>query len=87
MNCKHRGVAATVTVGMPVAAKPLAAVKQPMTERDSLSAITGPRTNQEWKKAESKQSLGYNDQSARTKRRKDKLARDKEKGDLQLREG
>ena len=70
---------------IPVVAEPPA--MQPVTEPSALSAIEGPRTNQEWRKAESVRSLGYNGQSARTKRRKEKLTRDKEKKDAQLREG
>ena len=61
---RERSVA-TVTVGQPVmlvAAKPL--MMQPVTEPSALSAIMGLQTNQEWRKAESNRSLGYNGQSA-----------------------
>ena len=54
---------------MPVTAEPLTTVKWPMTESSALSAIMGPRTNQEWGKTESNRSLEYNGQSGWTKRR------------------
>ena len=38
-----------------------------------------------WKKAESKRALGYTGNSARTVRRQNKQARDKEKEDVKLR--
>jgi hypothetical protein len=42
-------------------------------------------TRQDWKKIESCRSLGYDGASGRSKRRKEKLARDKAKTDAQLR--
>jgi len=64
-----------------------ATVKRQMAEPDALSVITTPRTNHEWKKAESTRSLGYNNQSVRTKRHRAKVARDKETEDAKLRKG
>lgn len=63
------------------------AVKRPISELNTLSVIMGPRTNQDWKKAESTRSLGYNGQSVRTKRHHAKVARDKEMENTKLRKG
>ena len=60
---------------------------QPIAEADTPSVLANQRTNQEWKKAESTRSLGYNGQSARTKRHRAKAARDKEMEDAKLRKG
>lgn len=54
------------------------APRQLEAEPNMLSIIMGQRTNQEWKKAESTRSLGYNGQSFRMKRHREKIARDKE---------
>jgi hypothetical protein len=64
-----------------------AAVKPLITELNTLSVIMGPRTNQDWKKAESTRSLGYNGQSGRMKRHHAKVARDKEMENAKLRKG
>jgi hypothetical protein len=42
------------------------------------SQIRDPKTVHQWAKAEANRALGYNGQSGRTKRRKDKEARDRE---------
>jgi hypothetical protein len=42
------------------------------------SHITNPKTTCQWAKAEKNRALGYNGQSGRSKRRKDKDARDRE---------
>ena len=65
----------------------LEATVQPEAESSIPSVIMGKRTNQEWRKAESARSLGYNGQSAQTKRRQDKATRDKETEDKKLRKG
>ena len=64
-----------------------AAAKQPIAELSPLSVIMGKRTNQEWRKAESTRSLRYSGQSARTKRHREKVARDKGVEDAKLRGG
>jgi hypothetical protein len=55
------------------------------TEPNAHSAISCKHTQKDWKKAESSRSLGYNGQSARTKRRMEQLAREKEKKNAKLR--
>lgn len=60
---------------------------QPKAESDALSIVMGRRTNQEWRKAESTRSLGYNGQSSRTRRRYEKASRDKETENANLRKG
>jgi len=84
-------LAGVATTGQPAARtmveEPPVMLEQPMTEPDMLSVIMGQRTNQEWKKAESTRSLGYNGQSTRTKRHQAKIMRDKEMGDAKLRKG
>jgi len=65
----------------------LEATGQPKAEPNMLSVIMGQQTNQEWKKAESTQSLGYNGQSAWMKRHQEKAMRDREMKDAKLREG
>ena len=64
-----------------------ATLKWPIAESDALSAIMDQRTDRDWKKAENTRSLGYNGQSARTKRLREKVARDKETEDVKLRKG
>jgi len=49
------------------------------------SAIMHKQTKKDWKKAESRRSLGYNGQSERTKRHHVRLAQEKEKEDAKLR--
>lgn len=67
--------------------EPSPAPRQPEAEPNTLSIIMGQRTNQEWKKAESTRSLGYNGQSARTKRHREKITRHKEIEDAKVRKG
>lgn len=52
---------------------------------DAYSAIMQKQTGKDWKKAESRRSLGYNGQSARTKRYHEQLARKKEEENAKLR--
>ncbi|OBZ73965.1 hypothetical protein A0H81_06581 [Grifola frondosa] len=47
--------------------------------------LTQPVPKKTWMKAESNRSLGYNGRSVRTKREKEKAARDKEKTDAEMR--
>ena len=54
---------------------------------DALSIVMAKRTNQEWKRAETTRSLGYNGRSKRTKRHQAKLARDKETENAKVRKG
>lgn len=61
--------------------------EQPKAEPGAFSVIMGKRSDQEWKRAESTRSLGYNGQSSRTKRRREKAARDEETEDQKLRDG
>lgn len=88
---RHRGGSAGATaVEQPAAGtmeEPSAMVKQPMAEPNTLSVIMHPRTNQKWKEVESTRSLGYNGQSARTKRHRAKVVREKELEDAKLRKG
>lgn len=49
------------------------------------SIIMRQQTKKDWKKVESRRSLGYNGQSARTKRHHEQVAREKEKEDAKLR--
>lgn len=49
------------------------------------SIIMRQQTKKDWKKVESCRSLGYNGQSARTKRHHEQIAREKEKEDAKLR--
>ena len=65
----------------------LEAATQPKAKPNTLSAIMGQQTSQEWKKVEKTQSFGYNGQSSRTKRCWEKATRDKELEDVKLREG
>lgn len=67
--------------------EPPAMQKQPIAESVVLSITMDQRTNQEWRKMESTRSLGYNGQSARMKRHRAKVARDKETEDAKLRNG
>ena len=61
--------------------------EQPEAEPGAFSTIMGQWTTQEWKRAESTRSLGYNGQSSRTKRCREKAARDEEREDEKLRKG
>ena len=65
--------------------KTLEVTLQSSAETNAHSAIMHEQTKKDWKKAESRRSLGYNGQSARTKRHHEQLARKKEKGDAKLR--
>ena len=76
----------TTVMGWPIVKaveEPLAMEKQPMAEPNIMSHWT----NQEWRKAESTQSLGYNGQSVQTKRHQAKVKRDKETEDVKLKNG
>ena len=61
------------------------AILQSNAETNRYSTIMRKRTEKDWKKAESCRSLGYNGQSARTKRHHEQLVRGKEKEDAKLR--
>lgn len=60
---------------------------QAKAESNTLSVVMSQRTNQEWKKAKSTWSLGYNSHSSQTRRRCKKVVRDKETENAKLREG
>lgn len=65
----------------------LEAAVQPEVVPKVLSVVLGRRSNLEWRGVERARSLGYNGQSAWTKRRQEKAVRDKEMEDKQLRNG
>ena len=72
--------AVRTTVGELPAAQPIAGDGTP-------SVLMDRWTNHKWKKAESTRSLGYNGQSAQTKRHRAKVMRDQETEDAKLRKG
>ena len=63
----------------------LKAVSQLSVKPSRYSIISKKQTKGDWRKAESHHSLGYNGQSARTKRYHEQAAREKEKEDVKLR--
>ena len=65
--------------------KELKAVSQFSVKPSGYSIISKKRTEGDWRKAGSHRSLGYNGQSARTKRYREHAAREKEKEDAKLR--
>jgi len=58
---------------------------QLLNEPSPFEVLMVHRTQEDWKKAESNRSLGYNGNSGRNQRRRDKKARDKEDRDAKLR--
>ena len=58
---------------------------QPSAELNTYSKIMHQRTQGDWKKAESRRSLGYNKLSTRTKRYHEQVAREKAREDAKLR--
>ena len=80
-----RGMAA----GQPAldTAEPSLTAENPAAKHDRFPIIMASRSNQEWTKAESTWSLGYNGQAPQMKRHREKAARDKEAENAKLRKG
>ena len=67
--------------------EPSLTAENPAAKHDRFPIIMASRSNQEWTKAESTRSLRYNGQATRTKRHREKAARDKEAENAKLRKG